>query len=154
RSGVQSLPEYLERRFDARVRLINSWLILATCTALSGIGLYAVAEVLHVVFGWKFTDGAFLAAGIVMIYVILGGLRATIYNEVFQLFIIVSGLSPLLFRVNAGALGLSQHLADSQRHLWLGLQPFSPASSLDQFGVVIGLGFVLSFSYWCTDFVL
>lgn len=154
RSGVQSLPEYLERRFDVRVRLINSWLILATCTALSGIGLYAMAQVLHVIFDWKFTSGALLAAGIVMIYVILGGLRATIYNEVFQLLIIVSGLSPLLFRVSTGTLVLSQHLADSQRHLWLGLQPVSPASSLDQFGVVIGLGFVLSFSYWCTDFVL
>jgi SSS family solute:Na+ symporter len=154
RSGVQSLPEYLERRFDARVRLINSWLILATCTALSGIGLYAVAEVLHVVFGWKFTDGAFLAAGIVMIYVILGGLRATIYNEVFQLFIIVLGLFPLLHRTSAGALGFSTHLAGSRGHLWLHLPLVSPAASLDRFGVVAGLGFVLSFSYWCTDFVL
>lgn len=154
RSGVQSLPEYLERRFDARVRLINSWLILATCTALSGIGLYAMAQVLHVVFGWKFTAGALLAAGIVMIYVILGGLRATIYNEVFQLLVIVSGLSPLLLRVCTGAFGLSPHLAGSQGHLWLGLRPISPGSSLDQFGVIVGLGFVLSFSYWCTDFVL
>ena len=130
RSGVQSLPEYLERRFDARVRLINSWLILATCTALSGIGLYAVAEVLHVVFGWKFTDGAFLAAGIVMIYVILGGLRATIYNEVFQLFIIVLGLFPLLHRTSAGALGFSTHLAGSRGHLWLHLPLVSPAASV------------------------
>ena len=85
RSGVQSLPEYLERRFDAPVRLINSWFILVMGTALSGIGLYAMAEILHVVFGWTFTAGAFLAAGVVLIDVILGGLRATIYNEVFQL---------------------------------------------------------------------
>jgi solute:Na+ symporter, SSS family len=153
RSGVQSLPEYLEKRFDARVRLINSWLILATGTALSGIGLYAIAQVLHVVFGWSFTGGAFLAVGIVLIYVMLGGLRATIYNEVFQLLVIVLGLLPLSYRT-ATMFHSESHLSGTHWHLWLGLPPLSRAASLDQFGVIVGLGFVLSFSYWCTDFVL
>lgn len=153
RSGVQSLPEYLERRFDSRVRLINSGLILATGTALSGIGLYAMAQVLHVVFSWPFTSGAFLAAGIVLVYVLLGGLRATIYNEVFQLLVIVLGLLPLLYRTTM-RFHSDPHLSGSHWHLWLGLQPLSHAASLDQFGVIVGLGFVLSFSYWCTDFVL
>jgi SSS family solute:Na+ symporter len=152
RSGVRSLPEYLERRFDARVRLFNSCLILAMGTALSGIGLYAMAQVLHVVFGWSFSSSAFLAAGIVLIYVLLGGLRATIYNEVFQLLVIVLGLLPLLhpatmkFHSNSSLLG-------SHWHLWLGLPPIAPHAMLDQFGVIVGLGIVLSFSYWCTDFV-
>jgi SSS family solute:Na+ symporter len=153
RSGVQSLPEYLERRFDAQVRLINSWLILITGTALSGIGLYAMAQVLHVVFDWRFSVGAFLVAGIVMIYVVLGGLRATIYNEVFQLFIIVLGLVPLLLHRASRASDLASHLLGSQGHLWLDLPPFSRSVNLDRFGVIAGLGFVLSFSYWCTDFV-
>jgi len=153
RSGVQSLPEYLERRFDARVCLINSWLILAMGTALSGIGLYAMAQVLHVVFRWPFTGGAFLAAGIVLIYVMLGGLRATIYNEVFQLLVIVSGLLPLAYRTTT-AFHSDSSLSGAHWHLWLGLPPLSHAASLDQFGVIVGLGFVLSFSYWSTDFVL
>jgi SSS family solute:Na+ symporter len=152
RSGVKSLPEYLERRFDARVRLINSWLILATEAALSGIGIYAMGQVLHVVFDWPFTASAYLAAGIVLTYVILGGLRATIYNEIFQLFVIVLGLLPLLFRTGIGLHAVS-HLSNSHRHLWLGLPPLSHAATLDEFGVIVGLGFVLSFSYWCTDFV-
>jgi len=152
RSGVRSLPEYLEKRFDPRVRLINSWLILATGTALSGIGLYAMAQVLHVVFGWPFTEGALLAAGIVLIYVILGGLRATIYNEVFQLLVIVLGLLPLLHH-STTTFHSDSHLVGSHWHLWLGLPPLSHTASLDQFGVIVGLGFVLSFSYWCTDFV-
>jgi solute:Na+ symporter, SSS family len=153
RSGVRSLPEYLERRFDSNVRLINSWLILVTGTALSGIALYAMAQVLHVVFGWSFSVGAFLVAGIVMLYVILGGLRATIYNEVFQLLIIVLGLLPLLLHRTGRIFAFVSHLPGSQGHLWLGLPSFSQSSSLDRFGVIAGLGFVLSFSYWCTDFV-
>src|ERR1035437_5916392 len=82
------------------------------------------------------------------------GLRATIYNEVFQLFIIVLGLFPLLHRTSAGALGFSTRFAGSRGPLGLHLPLVSPAASLDRFGVVAGLGFVLSFSYWCTDFVL
>jgi SSS family solute:Na+ symporter len=153
RSGAQSLPDYLERRFDARVCLINSWLILAMGTALSGIGLYAMAEVLHVVFRWPFTGSALLVAAIVLIYVLLGGLRATIYNEVFQLLVIVLGLLPLAYRATT-SFHSDAHLFGSHWHLWQGLPAFSQAASLDQFGVIVGLGFVLSFSYWCTDFVM
>jgi len=153
RSGVQSLPEYLEKRFDARVRLLNSWLVLATGTALGGIGLYAMAQVIYVVFGWPFTGSVILAATVVMIYASLGGLRATIYNEVFQLLVIVLGLAPLLYRV-ATVFHSDSSRSDTHWHLWSGLPMISPHASLDQYGVIIGLGFVLSCSYWCTDFVL
>jgi solute:Na+ symporter, SSS family len=152
RSGVKSLPEYLEKRFDARVRLLNSWLILATVTALSGVGLYAMAEVLLVVFGWPFSASALLAAGVVLIYLLLGGLRATIYNEVFQLLVIFMGLLPLAFRVRISVPGVASDLS-SRSHLWLALPAVSRAADFDKFGVIVGLGFVLSFNYWCTDFV-
>ena len=152
RSGVKSLPEYLEKRFDARVRLLNSWLILSTVTALSGVGLYAMAQVLHVVFNWPFSGSATLAAGIVLIYLLLGGIRATIYNEVFQLLIIVLGLLPLALHIGMPSRSAATGL-DSHWHLWTGLQPFSPHANLDAFGVIVGLGFVLGFNYWCTDFV-
>jgi SSS family solute:Na+ symporter len=153
RSGVRSLPEYLERRFDARVRLINAWLLLITGTALSGIGLYGVGQVLNAVFGWPFSRSAAVAAAVVLIYVVLGGLRATIYNEVFRIVIIVLGLIPLLW-LPTTVIHPAHSLPGPRTHLWLGLPGISPAATLDQFGVIAGLGFVLSFSYWCTDFVL
>lgn len=153
RTGVQSLPEYLERRFDSRIRFINACLLLVIGTALSGIGLYGLAQVLNAVFGWPFSQSAALASGVVLIYVLLGGLRATMYNEVFRMAIIVVGLLPLL-RLSTTSLHPVHLLSGSRGHLWLGLPPFSPASTLDRFGVIFGLGFVLSFSYWCTDFVL
>jgi SSS family solute:Na+ symporter len=153
RSGVRSLPEYLERRFDARIRLVNAWLILAMGTALSGIGLYAMAQVLHVVFGYSFWGSALLAATVVFIYVLLGGVRATIYNEVLQLAVIVLGLLPLLW-LHTNRFHSASDLSGSHWHLWTSTPILSPQATLDGFGIVAGLGFVLSFSYWCTDFVL
>ena len=153
RSGVRSLPEYLERRFDARVRLINAWLLLVTGTALTGIGLYAVAQVLNVVYHWTFFASATLVAGVVLVYVLLGGLRATIFNEVFRVAIIVLGLLPLLW-LPTTSFWPNASLAGSHGHLWVGLATISPASELDRLGVFVGLGMILGFSYWCTDFVL
>jgi SSS family solute:Na+ symporter len=152
RSGVQSLPEYLERRFDTRLRMINSGLILLAGTALSGIGLYAMEQVLHVMFGWPFAASGLLLAVVVLIYVYLGGLRATIYNEIFQLLIILTGLLPLFFRTSRTFHNLPS-VPGSHWHLWIGLPVVSHTATLDQLGVTLGLGFVLSFSYWCTDFV-
>jgi solute:Na+ symporter, SSS family len=153
RSGVKSLPEYLQLRFDSRVRLANASLVLITGTALSGIGLYAMAEVLEVVFGWPFSAGALLASSVVLIYVLLGGLRATIYNEVFQLAVIVAGLLPLLM-LKTSVFHTSRSLAGPHWHLWSAVPFFAPRAPLDGLGVTIGLGFVLSFSYWSTDFVM
>jgi solute:Na+ symporter, SSS family len=152
-SGIRSVPEYLEKRYDARVRFVNAVLILTMDTALAGIGLYAMSQVLHVLFGWNFLWGTLLAAGIVLTYVVLGGVRATMYNEVFQLIIIVAGLLPLLWRVHHLLPTLKQ-TALQQPHLWIGLPFHARGAMLDQVGVIFGLGFVLSFSYWCTDFVL
>jgi SSS family solute:Na+ symporter len=152
RSGVRSLPEYLERRYSPRLRLINAWLILLTVLAVSGISVYAMAQVLHVVFRWPFAGGAWIAAIVVLIYVLLGGLRATLYNEVFQLLIIVVGLLPLALRIHPAS-GESVLPSDSHWHLWAGLPVFSTTAPLDLFGVLIGLAFVLSTNYWCTDFV-
>ena len=153
RSGVKSLPEYLQLRFDSRVRLANASLVLITGTALSGIGLYAMAQVLEVVFGWPFSAGALLAASVVLIYVLLGGLRATIYNEVLQLAVIVAGLLPLVM-LKTSVFHTSHSLAGPRWHLWSGIPAVAPHSPLDRLGVAVGLGFVLSFSYWCTDFVM
>src|ERR1700761_6073190 len=152
RSGVRSIPEYLEYRYGGRIRLVNACVLAVTMLLFGGISLYAMAEVLQVVAGMNFSASVLLSAGVVLVYVMLGGVRATIYNEVFQLLVMIAGLLPLAIRNwNRGAFSLANETRD---HLWRGLPLVSHASPLDALGVVVGLGFVLSFGYWCTDFVL
>jgi len=152
RSGVRSIPEYLELRYGGGIRLLNACVLAVTMLLFGGISLYAMAEVLQVVAGMNFSASVLLSAGVVLVYVMLGGVRATIYNEVFQLLVMIAGLLPLAIRNwSRGALSLT---SEPRNHLWRGLPLVSHASPLDALGVVVGLGFVLSFGYWCTDFIL
>ena len=152
RSGVRSVPEYLELRYGTGIRLLNACVLAITMLLLGGISLYAMAQVLQVVAGMGFAASALLAAGVVLVYVMLGGVRATIYNEVFQLAVMIAGLLPLAIRSCSHA--AFSFAIEPREHLWRGLPLVSHASPLDSLGIVIGLGFVLSFGYWCTDFVL
>lgn len=151
RSGVRSVPEYLEVRYSPAVRLLNACVLAVIMLLLGGISLYAMGQVLQVVVGLNFGIGILLSAGVVLVYVLLGGIRATIYNEVFQLIVMVAGLSPLAVR--SIRLGVSTG-APVRYHLWTGIPLASNGASVDSLGVVVGLGFALSFGYWCTDFVL
>jgi SSS family solute:Na+ symporter len=151
RSGVRSVPEYLEMRYGPSLRLLNAAVLGMTMLLLGGISLYAIGQTLEVLVGIGFVVSISLAAGVVMVYVLIGGIRATIYNEVFQLLVIVAGIAPIGFlaRRHIAASGA----AGTQFHLWKALPLASNLAPLDAIGVVVGLGFVLSFSYWCTDFV-
>jgi solute:Na+ symporter, SSS family len=153
RTGARSLPEYLGQRFGARLRLLNASLALAGTLAYSGVALYTIAQVLHVLLGWSFLAGSLICAVIVFAYVSIGGVRASIFTSIFQLLVMIAGLAPLLFMtVHFNA---STWASRPERwHLWKPLPPLSPAAPLDRAGVLIGLGFVISFSYWCTDFVM
>ena len=153
RTGARSLPEYLGRRFGNRLRLLNASLALAGTLAYSGVALYTIAQVLHVLLGWRFIAGGLVCVAIVLAYVSIGGVRASIFTSIFQLLVMIAGLAPLLFMtVHFNA---ATWAARTQRwHLWQPLPPLSPAAPLDRFGVIAGLGFVISFSYWCTDFVM
>lgn len=153
KSGIRTVPEYLQERYDHRVRRLNACMVALTVLMLSGIDLYAIGQVLHVVIGLSFALGVLLLALVVLTYLLLGGVRATIYNEIFQLVVLIGGLLPLAFRtfrfVKTG--GSTNSLST---HLWTSLPLASTRSPLDVVGVVFGLGFILSFSYWATDFVL
>ena len=149
RSGVRSIPEYLEYRYGGGIRLVNACVLAVTMLLFAGISLYAIAQVLQVVAGTGFAASVLASAGVVLIYVLLGGVRATIYNELLQLAIMIAGLLPLAVRCWKGTPFTSPH-----DQLWRGLPLASTAAPMDILGVVIGLGFVLSFGYWCTDFVL
>jgi SSS family solute:Na+ symporter len=154
RSGVKSVPEYLDERYGSAVRLVYACIQAITMLLLAGISLYAMAQMLEVFFGWSFAVGVLISAGAVLFYTLLGGLRATIYNEVFQLGVMVAGLVPVCIRSIRISHLLGGGYAEPSRHLWVQLPAANPGAQLDKVGVIFGLGFVLSFGYWCTDFVL
>jgi len=167
-SRARSVPEYLKLRFDEKTRGFNA-ISFATMTVFSsGISLYAMGKLLNLLVGWSFGTSILIAAGIVLVYTFLGGLGSAIYNEVLQFFLIVFGFAPLAFlglRDVGGWSGLQERLvsvaqgngfgdgAYTQSWTYMGHSASNPVG-VEWFGLVMGLGFVLSFGYWCTDFLV
>jgi len=153
RTGANSLPEYLGMRFGPRVRLLNACTALVGTICYSGVALYTLAQVLNVILGWRFFAGGIACGAVVLIYALSGGARGSIFTSVFQLGVMVAGLIPLLLlTMHRG--GLNWARRPERWHLWKPLPLVSPHAPLDCAGVLVGLGFVISFSYWCTDFVM
>jgi len=167
-SRARSVPEYLKLRFDEKTRGFNAMTFAVMTVFSSGISMYALAKLLELVLGWNFHTSVMLSAIIVLAYIFLGGLTSAIYNEVLQFFLIVLGFLPLVFlglKDVGGWAGLSAKLetvatnagysagawSDSWRHM--GSANANPMG-VEWFGMVMGLGFVLSFGYWCTDFLV
>jgi len=157
-SRALTVPEFLKLRYNESTRTLNIACCVVMMILVSGISLYALAQVLRTFLGWSFTETTISAAAIVFIYVSIGGLTATIYNEVIQFVLIVLGLAPLalyILRDFHGLHGLLAHVDPAMRHTWVGLPLSDPHNArLDILGTAMGLGFVLSFGYWCTDFLL
>ncbi|QNI36048.1 sodium:solute symporter family transporter [Edaphobacter albus] len=156
-SSALTVPEFLKLRYNEATRQLSVFCSGIVMILVSGISLYAMSEVLGSSFGWSFTQTAFPVAAVVFLYVMMGGLTATIYNELLQFLLILVGLLPLtcfILRDFQGLSSLLDQLSPTMRHTWTGVPLFSPASPLDVIGIVMGLGFVLSFGYWCTDFLL
>ena len=153
RTGARSLPEYLGMRFGPRVRLLNACISMIAAVCFAGVALYTIAQVLAVIAGSSFLPSALLCASIVLAYVLAGGVRASIFTSVFQLFVMIAGIAPLVFLTVRFDAATWARRAE-RWHLWQPLPLFSPHAPLDCFGVVVGLGFVISFSFWCTDFVM
>jgi len=167
-SRARSVPEYLKLRFDEKTRGFNA-ITFATMTVFSsGISLYAVGLLLQALLGWDFTVSILVAAVVVLVYVFLGGLTSAIYNEVLQFFLIVFGFAPLVILglVDVGGWsGLQSRLSTvanangfgpgawSESWSYMGRAASNPMG-IEWFGLAMGLGFVLSFGYWCTDFLV
>jgi SSS family solute:Na+ symporter len=157
-SRARSVPEYLKLRFDEKTRGFNA-ITFATMTVFSsGISMYALGLLLQLVLGWSFTASVLCSAAIVLAYTLLGGLTSAIYNEVLQFFLIVLGFAPLaiLAVVKAGGWdGMASRIPAVMTHSWkyMGSSAQNPMG-VEIFGMVAGLGFVLSFGYWCTDFLV
>ncbi len=157
-SKARSVPEYLKLRFDEKTRTFNACSFAAMTVFSSGISLYALAMLMEVILGWNFDITVWLAACIVLIYIFLGGLTSAIYNEVLQFFLIILGITPLVyiaFEQAGGVAGIVQHVDDAKLHLWKGMSSAATnPMGVDAFSMVFGLGFVLAFGYWCTDFLV
>src|SRR5688572_9515800 len=157
-SRARSVPEYLKLRFDEKTRGLNAISFAVMTVFSSGISLYALAKLLEVVLNWDFDISIWIAAGVVMIYTFLGGLTSAVYNEVLQFFLIVLGLSPLVIVALQDAGGWSNIKAQLQpelTHAWkyMGDADSNPMG-LHFMSLIFGLGFVMSFGYWCTDFLV
>ncbi|MFD5174256.1 sodium:solute symporter family protein [Nocardia sp. NPDC058379] len=161
-SKVRSVPEFMRRRFGTGAHLVNALSFALAQVLIAGVNLYLLGTIVNVLLGWPLWISVIVAAAIVLSYVTLGGLSAAIYNEVLQFFVIVAALLPLtlvgLHRVG-GWEGLQDRVTASpggadQLSTWPGT---AMSGFTDNFasimGIVFGLGFVLSFGYWTTNFV-
>ena len=175
-SKARSVPEYLKLRFDEKTRGFNAISFAVMTVFSSGISLHALAKLLELLLGWDYNMSIVISALIVLVYIFLGGLTSAIYNEVLQFFMIVLGFAPLVFlalKDVGGWSALKEKLipvaqsalvpgtADQHYAAGTWTQSWAHMGSYDQnpmgadwFTMVAGLGFVLSFGYWCTDFLV
>jgi len=157
-SRARSVPEYLRLRFDEKTRAFNAITFAVMTVLASGINMFAMAIVFQLMLGWSLHATILLSAAVVLAYTVLGGLTSSIYNEVLQFFLIVLGILPMavLGVVDAGGwAGLAARLPPGFTKTWstVGSAASNPMG-VEWFGIVMGLGFVLSFGYWCTDFLV
>jgi len=169
-SKARSVPEYLKLRFDEKTRGLNAISFTVMTVFSSGVSMYALAKLFGILLGWNFNFSIIISGVIVLIYIFMGGLTSAIYNEVLQFFLIVLGFLPLVLlglKDVGGWQGLQTKLtivattppnhfapgAWSESWSNMGSASANPMG-VDWFGMVMGLGFVLSFGYWCTDFLV
>ena len=160
-SRARSVPEYLKMRFDEKTRGLNAISFALMTVASSGASLHALAALLHLLLKWDYNFSLIVSSVVVLAYVLKGGLSSAIYTEVLQFFLIVLGFAPLvIIGLNdlGGWNGLVSSLTATKGpefvHSWQYMGTTMNPMGVEWFGMVFGLGFVLSFGYWCTDFLV
>ncbi len=177
-SKARSVPEYLKLRFDERTRCFNSMTFAVMTVFASGISMNALAQLLHSLLGWNYDLSLLICSGVVLVYVLKGGLTSAMYTEVLQFFMIVLGFAPVVYlglqdvggwsalkdilhgvSQDPTKLGLNTSHdfgPDAWTSVWKPIIPGPTANPMgvDVFAMVFGLGFVLSFGYWCTNFLV
>jgi SSS family solute:Na+ symporter len=168
-SKTHSVPGYLDLRFGGQARSVAAFAFATEMILMSGVNMFAMAVVMKVVLGWDITFSILVSSVAVALYVGLGGLRSAIFNEVLQFVLIWGGalLVPILGLLQAGGVnGLKTKImanmqsltgvqGDSYFHLWRDTGHFAAnPMGVHWTGIVFGLGFVTSFGYWTTDFLV
>lgn len=155
-SKIHSIPGYLRLRFDEKTRVLNAISFGVMTLLMSGINLYLMALVFHIFLGWNWDACMWVSAFTVACYVALGGLMSAIFTEIIQFFLIWFGLFLVvilgLVEVQGNVLDT---LPQAMSSLWATSgDPSQNPMGVTWLGIVIGLGFVLSFGYWTTDFLV
>src|SRR5512143_342884 len=170
-SKARSVPEYLRLRFDEKTRALNATIFALMTILNSGISMYALAKLIQTLHvfdipfermglpqAWIFHAAILTSALVVLAYIYMGGLRGAIYDEVLQFILIVAGFAPLVWlglKQVGGWHGLETTLGPTYTQAWHGMaHAATNRLGVDWFGLSMGLGFVLSFGYWCTDFLV
>ncbi|MET7418177.1 sodium:solute symporter family protein [Dactylosporangium sp. NPDC005555] len=159
-SKVRSVPEYMRRRFNRPAHLLNALSFALAQVLIAGVNLYALALIMQALLGWPLWTAIVVGAAIVLTYITLGGLSSAIYNEVLQFFVIIAGLLPIAIigLVKMGGIdGLFAAVRDTKLgeaglHTWADTGGSDNPLGASWWGIVFGLGFVLSFGYWTTNF--
>jgi len=161
-SKAHSVPGYLKLRFGEPTRALSAVSFAFMTVLMSGINMYSMALVLKVVLGWDIHFSIWASSLTVAVYVALGGLRSAIFNEVLQFVLIWAGalLIPILGLVETGGwenlkLQIAHNASPEYTHLWSTLGSFNTnPMGIHWTGIVFGLGFIISFGYWTTDFLV
>ncbi len=157
-SRIKSIPGYLKERFDEKTRLLNAFAFSIMMILVSGVALYALALVLHTFLGWNWDLCIWMSAALVAVYITLSGLMSAIFTEIIQFFLIWGAilLLPILGIIEIGGPSeILNNLSEQSTHLWATSgNPTQNAMMVTWAGLLLGLGFVVSFGYWTTDFLI
>jgi len=157
-SRIKSIPGYLKLRFDEKTRVLNGIAFGIMTLLVSGINLYAMALVLHTFLGWNWDVSMWMSAVTVAVYVTMSGLLSAIFTEIIQFFLIWFGLFlvSILGIIEIGSVNeIFTRIPESFNTLWsTSGNPADNGMLISWGGIVLGLGFVLSFGYWTTDFLV
>ena len=156
RGRYPTVLDFIAKYYGQRTRSVVALCMAAMMLLLAGVCLCAVAQTMTTFLGWSFGLGVFITTTLVLIYTWMGGLRATIYTELLHFAVVLLAIVPLFFLVvrNFGGLpSLIARLPQNHAHAWSTLPAVDPRATMDLLGVIFGLGIILSFGFWSTDFV-
>lgn len=156
RSGAPTILDFVGKHYGDETRSLVALCMAAMMMLIAGASLSAFSQLMGAFFGWSFFKAVLVAAPVVLFYTWTGGFRATIYSELLHFTLVLAAVAPLVFLMVAERGGLHGFLAAipaSRLHAWQGIPLAAPHAPMDRIGLVFGLGLVLSFSYWGTDFV-
>jgi len=155
--NIYSVPGYVRSRFDEKTRFVSAFSFAVMTLLMSGVNIYLMALIFKIILGWNWHVSIWVSALTVAIYVALGGLMSAIFTEVIQFFLVWFGLVlvGILGLVKIGGFGFLSELPQSLTSLWrITFDPSQNAMGITFWGIILGLGWVLSFGYWTTDFLV
>ncbi|MGS2761426.1 sodium:solute symporter [Sinomicrobium sp. M5D2P9] len=152
RSGVFTMPEFLERRYSPKARWFLSILsLLGYILTKVSVSIYAGGIVFQSLLGIDFWTGAILTLVITGVYTVVGGMSAVVYTETLQTFVLIGGALAVTFiglnhEAIGGWSGLKEIVGSEHFNMWRPADdPRYPWTGMVFGGAIVGIW------YWCTD---